>query len=92
MPKAKPLSDDALATLLADKLVELANRPGVKRMAALQMAGLLPENGIEDAMMAHVLGCCTKTVSNTRRTALEKLSLKPEVRELARAITPNPES
>ena len=86
MSTATPSSeadDDALAEMLADALVELASRPGVIRLAALQMAELLPETGLDDVALAKALGCTRKTVFNTRRTALEKLALQPAARELA---------
>jgi hypothetical protein len=40
-PPAPDIDDDALAEALADALVELARRPGVLRLAALRMAGLI---------------------------------------------------
>ena len=95
MPEANPPledEDDALAEFVADMLVELACRPGLLRLAALQMAGLLPESGLDDSTLAQALGCNPKTIYRTRCNALEKLALKPEVLAMARAAAPSPES
>ena len=85
-----PLPDDAeldaLAEQLADALVELASQPGVLRLAALQMAGLLPESGLDDGTVAKALGCSRQTVCNNRQSALEKLALRPDVRALALSL------
>ena len=78
--------DDALAELLADKIVELACEPGLMRLAALQMAGLLPETDLDDVALARALGCTRRTVFNIRRSGLEKLACRPDVLELARSL------
>lgn len=88
MRHTPPPSDDDLAELLADKLVELAlSKPGLFRLAALQMAGLLPERDLDDVTIATHLGCTSRTVHNIRRAGLEKLACRPDVLALAQSIT-----
>lgn len=87
MSATPPPSDDDLAELLADKLVELAMQPGLFRLAALQMAGLLPETDLDDVTLATHLGCTRRHIHNIRRAGLEKLACRPDVLALAQSLS-----
>lgn len=82
MPQATPApdDDDALAELLADRLVELATRPGVLRLAALRMAGLIDDRS-PDRHVARALGLPAYAPAAIRRKALAKLKSDPRLRQ-----------
>ena len=69
--------DDALAEALADTLVELAAaRPGPLRLAALQMAALLPPAGHQDLtvpLIARALGQTPAAIYSTQQRGLQRL-------------------
>ena len=69
--------DDALAEALADQLVKLARRPGVLRLAALQMAGLIPPAGeITQNQLASALGVSRSRVQQIAARANAKLKIR----------------
>jgi len=80
------LTDDELAEALADRLVELARQPGVIRLAALQMAGLVPEESLEQGTLALHLGCTKRRIQQIQQTALAKLSLNSLARQLRESL------
>lgn len=76
---APDIDDDALAEALADQLVELARRPGVLRLAALRMAGLIHDDS-PDHHVAKALGLPAYAPAAIRRKALDRLRLRhPEL-------------
>lgn len=80
------LTDDELADALADRLVELARQPGILRLAALQMAGLVPEESLEQGTIALHLGCTKRRVQQIQQDALAKLSLNAIARQLRASL------
>jgi len=73
MSELNDTEDEALAELIADLWVELARRPGVLRLAALQAASLIPEAGkISDRTLATHLGLSRHEVEKLGRRALLK--------------------
>jgi DNA-directed RNA polymerase sigma subunit (sigma70/sigma32) len=80
------LDDDALADLIADRLVELASQPGILRLAVLQMAGLIPQEPLEQGTIAQHLGCTRRRVQQIQQTALAKLALNSLARDLRQSL------
>jgi len=79
-PQSPALTDDALAELLADALVERAMTDPYVRRVALRAAGLLKEPvdcSIDE--LARQMGVCRKRLKQLSDRALQKLSRKPEV-------------
>lgn len=87
LPTPPPLyDDDALADAIADRLVELASQPGILRLAALQMAGLLPQEPLEQATIATHLGCTRRRVQQLQQSALAKLATNTLARHLRQSL------
>lgn len=75
-----PPDEDAFAELLADRLTELASRPGVHRLRLKQELGLLPPPGlITQAQVARELGITPTRASREFADATEKLLHDPDL-------------
>lgn len=85
-PHDTEAQDDAIAEAIADRLVELAQRPGVLRLAALQMAGIVGEGKLECSEIARGLGCTTRRIQQIQEAALAKLALNAIAKELMRSL------
>lgn len=72
-PPAQP-DDDQLAEMLAERLIDLASRPGPHRLRILQAVGLAPQPGcITQQRLGQEFGCSATRIGEIERQALRKL-------------------
>jgi hypothetical protein len=80
--------DEALAARVADAIVELARKPGIHRLAAMQMAGLAGAIPSQEHL-ARAFGMSYRQIRKIEARALAEIARKhPELRDELRNWKP----
>jgi len=84
--------DEALAELFAERLLELARRPGLPRLVAMQMAGLASTPPTQEERAA-AFGVSVGKLAKIEARALQRLRYRfPDLREELRDTRPRARS